>query len=473
MLKERFKIEVINKEEPPKGKLGLFDLYSMALGTVIGAGVISYIGYAIGYTGYSSWLAYLFAIIYGFIYSVPYVFMAATFRLSGGQYSILGYNYSEFFAGVYAVGMIPALLSIGIFGSAIGIYVNSIMPFLPVKAVAIIIIIIFYLINIRGMEATSKIQNIMFFVLVGSLLTFIVVGFPQIKNPIFDFKGESFMPNGFWNGFFPAMVLLSTSCTGHNQLTPNFGIYARNATKDIPRAQMLVVPTIALLYIGTAMVGAGVLPLAQVAGKPLTLTAQAIFPGSLYLIFIIGGPIMALTTTLNGMMPAICQVLIGSADSGWLPEFFKKKNKHGIAFVPFTVAALMGIVPIALGYNPSQIILMTTFQGALIGFPLQLAFYNMPRRHPEAWKNSRWHIPNWLYYIICTLSLVISFFTIYNSVKQLGGLVATVNVILVILCLVWAFYRASIGKVKVITSVWPRSKINDDDFKQSEEATVN
>ncbi len=471
-LKEKLNIEVINVPEPPRGTLKLFDLYSMALGTVIGAGVITMIGYAIGYTGYSSWLAYLAAILFGLIYTAPFMFMASTFRLAGGQYSIIGHCFNEFFAGVYAIGMIPALLCIGIFGSAFGLYMNSLVPSVPVNIWAVGIILVFYLVNIRGMEATSKIQNVMFFILVGSLLAFIIFGIPQIKNPIFDFGGKAFIPNGFWNGFFPAMVLLSTSCTGYNQLTPNFGKFSRNATRDIPRAQLLIIPTIILLYVGTGMVASGVLPLDQIAGKPLTLTAQAIFPGNWYLAFIIGGPIMCLTTTLNGTMPALSQVLVGAAGSGWLPAIFAKQNKKGIAVVPLTLAALMGIIPIVLGFNPSQIILMTTFQGALLGIPLQLAFFNMPRRHPEAWNNSRWHIPNPVYYVICTLSFAASLFLIYNSVKRLSSTVITVNVILVALCVVWALYRSFNGKVKIVTSIWPRSFINDEDFIESKPQVV-
>ena len=101
MAKTNSKIEVVNVPEPPRGTLKTFDLYTIALGSVVGTGVISLVGYAIAYTGYSAWLAYFAAIVFGLIYTAPYMFMSATFRIAGGQYSMIGGVFSEFWAGAY------------------------------------------------------------------------------------------------------------------------------------------------------------------------------------------------------------------------------------------------------------------------------------------------------------------------------------------------------------------------------------
>lgn len=462
---KKFDIEVIQTPEPPRGPLKLFDIYSLALGNVIGTGVISLIGFAIAYTGFSAWMAYGAAIIFGLIYTVPYAFMAATFRISGGPYSMISGCFSEFWAGAYSVGAIATMLCIGIFGSAFAQYMSSLVPGVPMQVWSIGLIVLFYFVNLNGIKTTSLVQNIMFFALVASLLAFILVGIPKITNPIFDFSGANFMPNGFWKGFFPAMILLSTSCTGYNNLTPSYGGFARNSTKDMPRAMMLVVPTIMLLYVGTGMVASGVLPLAEIAGQPLTATARAIFPGNWYLLFIIGGPLMCICTTLNGTMPALCQVTASGAESGWLPAIFKKKNKNGMYTVSLTVAALMGIIPNAFGFNVSQIMLMSTLIGSLVTMPLQIAFFLMPTRQPEAWKNSRWHIPLPLYYVICSLSLACGLFLFYNSCTQLHGVVVVINIAVVAVCFLYTYLRARSGKVKCVVSMWPRSQVNDESFQ--------
>ena len=53
----------MHSPEPPRGNLKTIDLFAIALGATIGPGVVAQIGYAIGYTGYSAWLAYFVAII--------------------------------------------------------------------------------------------------------------------------------------------------------------------------------------------------------------------------------------------------------------------------------------------------------------------------------------------------------------------------------------------------------------------------
>lgn len=66
-------IKVVHEPEPKPGSLGKPELYALAIGQVIGAGVITLIVPAIKMTGYSAWLAYFAAIIMGFVMILPTV----------------------------------------------------------------------------------------------------------------------------------------------------------------------------------------------------------------------------------------------------------------------------------------------------------------------------------------------------------------------------------------------------------------
>ena len=57
---------IVNTSEPKPGILGRGDLFAIAVGMVIGSGMVTLIGPAMAYTGYSVWLAYLTAIVMGF-----------------------------------------------------------------------------------------------------------------------------------------------------------------------------------------------------------------------------------------------------------------------------------------------------------------------------------------------------------------------------------------------------------------------
>ena len=48
---------IVNKPEPKPGILERGDLFAIAVGMVIGSGMVTLIGPAMAYTGYSVWLA--------------------------------------------------------------------------------------------------------------------------------------------------------------------------------------------------------------------------------------------------------------------------------------------------------------------------------------------------------------------------------------------------------------------------------
>ncbi len=78
---------IVNKPEPKPGILERGDLFAIAVGMVIGSGMVTLIGPAMAYTGYSVWLAYLTAIVMGFFMVFPYIILGGTMRVAGGPYS--------------------------------------------------------------------------------------------------------------------------------------------------------------------------------------------------------------------------------------------------------------------------------------------------------------------------------------------------------------------------------------------------
>lgn len=78
------------------------------------------------------------------------------------------------------------------------------------------------------------------------------------------------------------------------------------------------------------MAGVGVMTVEEYgASTTLVFAAQRIFPTVLFYAFIIGGPIMALLSTLNSSF-AYNAITIGqSCDDGWLPKAFGKRTRKG------------------------------------------------------------------------------------------------------------------------------------------------
>ena len=128
---------IINKPEPAPGILKRVDLFAIAIGMVVGSGMVTLIGPAMAYTGYSVWLAYLAAIIMGFFMVFPYIILSGTLRLAGGPYSIVT-NLGGISAGgliCYSKLVMPILNSS--FALAFGMYAHELLPMFSAKTLSI------------------------------------------------------------------------------------------------------------------------------------------------------------------------------------------------------------------------------------------------------------------------------------------------------------------------------------------------
>lgn len=237
-------------------------------------------------------------------------------------------------------------------------------------------------------------------------------------------------------------------------MTMNYGRDAKNATKDIPWAILMSAPTILILYVGTAIVGAAVLPLEQVAGQPLTYVAKAILPGPLFPLFIIGGPIMALVTTMNSSMPAMCYPVLKSVQDGWFPKSFGSLNKRGVPYKIFTINYILGLIPMLLGFNVSTITNNIMLLGAVQSVLYAYAYWQLPKKFPDAWAKSKYHIPDWAYKLIVIASSIAVFGILIQSFKSLTRQVALFSVVAVLACIVYGYIRGGKAEITIETSVW-------------------
>ena len=282
--------------------LSLVNLVAIAAGQVIGAGVVTYVGPAIEATGISAWLAYGAAVIAGFFSIIPFIFLSSALVLQGGEYSIIDRMLGEKFAGFYIVAYIAQCLGISVMGLSLGTYMNYLIPGVDKRVIALIGLTLFLCMNLMGVSVMAKFQTVLTAILIGTLLLFTIFGLTKIGPQAFDFSSPDFFTDGF-HGFSSAVALYAFSTYGQYMVV-NFGKDAENPKKDIPLAIIISSFIILIVYVGIALVQSGILPISQTAGKPLTIVAETILPAPVMMLFIIGGPLMALATTINSFYSA-------------------------------------------------------------------------------------------------------------------------------------------------------------------------
>ena len=252
-----------------------------------------------------------------------------------------------------------------------------------------------------------------------------------------------------------AALLLINSANGYFGVIW-YGKDAKNATKDVPVASVSCVPCLLFIYVGLAMVTGGILPHDEVAGAPTILpAAQAILPSAVYKLFLIGGPIMAIITTQNGVFNDVRYPITQAANDGWLPKKILKTNRKGMPYLIYTYTLIVILLPIIC--DMSIVTITNIFQ--VISFFMNVtvvyAISQVPKKYPEAWKNNKFRLKTPMLYVFCGISILIYTTIFIKGILSEKPIYAASAVVIMVCLIVLGIYLSKRGGIQVETSVWP------------------
>lgn len=396
-----------------KRNLGRMDLVSVAVGQIIGAGIMAMTGTAIGMTGRSVNLAFVIAGILCILTAIPQIMVGGTARFKGGQYTQVAAFGGQRLAGIFTLINVFTGLGIAMYVISFTEYLLALVPGAPAKLISVAVLTILFLMNILGAKQAAVLQTVMCVIMAVAIAAFIAFGVPNLQPGYF--APPDFMTKGL-TGVLMASAYLSFAAGGA-QYVINFSGEAKNPKKDIPFA--IIVPTIGISVVYAVMgtIAAGVLPVADVANKSLALVAEAILPKPLYVFFIVGGAMFALLTTLNASIGWMCRPIVQVAKDGWLPKVFGRLNaRFGTPVNVLLLFYVIGLVPILAGLDISIVSSSTVILTSAVKVILCFTAIRLPKVMPELWNKSKFHVGKGL----------------LNTVCIVGGLVATLQVLLML-----------------------------------------
>lgn len=383
-------------------QLSRTDLFSMAIGQIIGVGIMTMTGIAIGFTGRSVNLAYLVAGLITIFAAIPQIYIGGTANFYGGQYSQIGVLCGQKAAGIFLYIQLFTSLAISMYTLSFADYFLSLFP--NAKLISFIVLIVLFGMHFFGVKQAARLQNILCAILAIAIAAYIVLGIGNVQG---DYLTNGFMTKGA-GGFILASIYLTFAAGGAIYVV-NYSSAAKNPTKDIPFVIIASTAIVVIVYAVMSTVAAGVLPVDQVANKPLSVSAAVFMPKTVYTFFVVGGAMFSLLTTLNFNIGMIVYPVMTGCKDGWLPKKLAVKNeKFGSAYLILLLFYLIGIVPILIGLDlntiaNSTVILFTIIRGVIAYSAMQL-----PKKMPEIWKESKFYVSDRKLKVICIASIVIA-----------------------------------------------------------------
>ncbi|MGW8027298.1 APC family permease [Staphylococcus xylosus] len=399
-----------------KKVLGLTDVLGIAIGQIIGAGVMSLTGIGIQMTGSGITPAFIISAVITLLTMFPIAILGSTLPTTGGMYQYTSRLLSPKTGIFWLMLFIFLQITLSLYALSFAQYLEGLFPGVPVRTVAFSLLTILFIVNIIGIKSASIIGNLMVITLIVALSCFIIFGIPHVNFGVFN--SNSMFPDGF-TGFFTAVGLVSFA-TGGAQVVAELGGEMKNPKRDIPIVIIVATIFVGILYAFIASIAVGVLPIPEVAGRPLTSVAKEILPTPIFIFFMIGGAMFALATTLNSTFTWVTKSLLIAIHDGYLPKALGHVNKRfGTPHWLLLIFYIIGAIPIVTGMSLNVVAQLGTGISLIVfAFPA-LAVTQLPKKYPEAYKQSPFKVPYPVLIVIAVTAIIVLLYQSYLLISDL------------------------------------------------------
>jgi basic amino acid/polyamine antiporter, APA family len=252
-------------------ELGLPDAVGIGFGAIVGAGIFVVTGIAAGIAGPALLIALFIAAIAAGANALSSAQLAAEYPRAGGTYEY-GYQVLGQWPGFVAGWMFLAskIAAAGTVALGLAGYTNALLPAVPPRAIAVSAVILFTALNYFGIRRSSRTNLAIVLISVGALLLFVLLGMGSVRTANF----RPFAPAG-WRGVMEAAALLFFAYTGYARIA-TLAEEVSEPRRTIPRAIVITMGGVVLLYFAVAIVAVG-----SIGADAMAVTAAPLYAAAL------------------------------------------------------------------------------------------------------------------------------------------------------------------------------------------------
>ena len=328
------------------GKFGFWSIVLLGINGIVGTGIFLLPNKAYSIIGSASLGVLLFdAVIAGCI-ALCFAEAASLFTRNGGPYLYAKHALGDFWA--FEVGVLKwivtviawAAMAVG-FATALGAAVPALSGDFAKDVISFILIVGLTIVNIFGVNVSKFVNNLITISKLVPLALFIAIG-------IFFINGANFTPvfpqDIYLDGSFAqAAVLLFFAYTGFEVIA----IAAedmKNPKKNLPRAIIMCMLLVSVLYMAILAVSIGVLGTDLANTKAPVQDAFNVIVGPIGMYIVLIGTLISMGGINFAEAYYAPRVATSMAEDGMLPSALAKHNRYNAPYVAAIVTAIASVL---------------------------------------------------------------------------------------------------------------------------------
>lgn len=346
-------------KEMENKKFGLITTISIGVGLIVATSCLLSLGLGVGLAGGGFVISMMVVMVLNIFLAVSFGELHALMPdMDGGlgQYTKVGLGpVISIISTISAYGIVN-ILAASVEIAMCGMVVNQVfLPMIPSPVISVALLVILTFVNYRGIDLFAKVQNVVVFLLIASLVLLGIISYFKLgTGTVIEASAQTAPVVTGFGGAVSLSALAFWLFIGIEFVIP-MAKNVKNSKRNIPLAMIIGV---VLLFFVQSMLGLGMknyvsLDVLASSALPHMVFAEALL-GQAGLVWMAIVSVLASVSTVNTILGSIPHVFSGMAKNDLLPTTYAKVNKKKVPIVGLFTLAVGNAVLIISGFTQTS-----------------------------------------------------------------------------------------------------------------------
>jgi len=407
---------------------GLKELIAIGVGGMIGGGIFSVMGLAVGVTGNATPVAFLLGGLLALIMGYSYVKLAVAFHSDGASFTYLEYAFPKHkFIGsitgwAVIIGYIGTMalyaFTFGAYGAELLGETNGTVR----QMLSVGIVLFFVMINLIGATALGKTEDLIVY---GKIILLGILAFAGLQSVEVQ-KMTPILDHGFFSVFMAA-ALIFVAFEGF-QLITNGVCETKNPKQNIARGIYGSIVIVTIIYVTLSIVAIGSLSQEELVVAEEYALAVAVEPsmGNAGRVLVSIAALLATASAINATIFGASRMMAEMATEHEMPKAFSFRNRKT---VPWIAVIVLGILTLFFTYfgGLELIASFSSLTFLLVSLAVNVANYKLR----DTTRANPYYIILGIFLILFTIGTLL-FYLAMHSLQELAWILSIYIVIILL-----------------------------------------